>query len=608
MAVVVFGLSALPSAGNAQSIDNGNLVGRLYIGVLGRDADLNGWDYWTNKLNSSQSNAQQVASAFTGSTEFTGFEGAFVTNQGYGCGLPVNYDGSNSPSSNNSLIVSVLYRTALGRCSDPGGQTYWEGILNGGTSAGVVALDFVSSSEFGSDQTYIPPSYSSKSNQTNQQRVQSAVQSYASASGNCYTLTYGGVNGSATDVGAYIGYGSPIPTRLNGNEVFMTSYTSVSGPNSQLIITNAKTTAFLNGATLAYNSQTSNAYGGTINANTTQLLFANNQFHLGTFQLGSPGNPNDHFGTSPVCSSQLYPLSPNHYSDYSSSITTVKPTVVGVNSASSASIWYLGGAPSIDGFYVQTSLYGTAHWGASPALHWSVTQRPDKVSLDASIANQVIVTSAGASASSTSGVYDYDVWVQADTDGLPSDPFKISVNAPWSVYGQYEGTSPYGPQQQGYTSQFRLQVFDVAGLAISAPITLHETLENCQVDYPSASWCGPPSIAGTWYATPPPGEVGWDSAVPGTWVDYYYVYGAAGFYPAPLSQTDPPGPLGMTAVVNRTQKWFVGTAGASNGANVFSGACVETNKIQSFLDHGERQKSSSPVPPSQCVSGAFVNP
>lgn len=92
---------------------------------------------------------------------------------------------------------------------------------------------------------------------------------------------------------------------------------------------------------------------------------------------------------------------------------------------SSAAIWYLGGAPSIDGYYTQTALTGSANWGSSPTLSWSVAQRPDKASLSANTGNQVTVTSQGANQSSQPGQYDYDVLVQVSTDGLPPDPLPI---------------------------------------------------------------------------------------------------------------------------------------------------------------------------------------
>ena len=99
------------------------------------------------------------------------------------------------------------------------------------------------------------------------------------------------------------------------------------------------------------------------------------------------------------------------------------------------------------------------------------------------------------------------------------------------------------------------------------------------------------------------------------WDDHFINWGI--MYPSPNT---PAQPLGTTAVVNLTQKWFVGATGDSNpGAtqqqNLFTSMCVQTNKIQSYLDHAERQNTVSPVAagtissiPAVCRSGVFVNP
>jgi hypothetical protein len=449
------------------------------------------------------------------------------------------------------------------------------------------------------------------------------------AVGDCYTLTYGGVNGNPNDNGAYVALSSTA-YRLNGNEVYMNSYSSVSGPNAGLIITHVKTHAYRNGTLIATNSSDSSSYGATTFAYTYQSLYFNGTYYLGAFQLGSPALQNDHWGTAPACESAGYYPVYVHYYDYSNTYVAQKPTITGPYDSTSAAIWYLGGAPSIDGYYTQVPLYGNTNWGGS--LHWSVIQRSDKVSLSSSIANQNLATSTGANKSQNDGLYDYDVLAQADTDGLPTDPFPISVNAPWSVYSSYLGTVQYisdsGPQQ-GYQSAYNYLLFDVANNRMSTPITLHETLENCLANPPfdqpgnQTTWCGL-VVKATWFPSSsfPPG---WDKPVAGSWngdaswTDFYWAAGMA-LYPAPQTPPAPPTPLGVTAVTNNTQKFFIGALGDSNTnpslqPNIFAGMCVQRNKIQSYEDHGERQNVTSPVSvgtisgvPAACASGVFVNP
>jgi hypothetical protein len=75
-------------------------------------------------------------------------------------------------------------------------------------------------------------------------------------------------------------------------------------------------------------------------------------------------------------------------------------------------------------------------------------------------------------------------------------------------------------------------------------------------------------------------------------------------------------------VINKTQKWWIGAEGdPQEQANVFSRMCVETNKIQFYTDHGDKQKVTTPIAPAgnggnpvvtlippQCAQNQFVNP
>ena len=98
--------------------------------------------------------------------------------------------------------------------------------------------------------------------------------------------------------------------------------------------------------------------------------------------------------------------------------------------------------------------------------------------------------------------------------------------------------------------------------------------------------------------------------------DHYYAYGI-GLYPAPQNPPEPGFPFSTTKVYNLTQKFFVGAPGdPQEQNNFFTGICVQRNKIQKYLDHGEKQEATTPVPPvysqgswrqAACEGGQYVN-
>jgi hypothetical protein len=83
------------------SSGSGSFVGNLYHDVLGRNGDLGGITYWSQKLNGGASRAS-VANFFVDSTEAHGH------------------------------IVDADYQLMLGRAPDSGGRDYWIGRLNAG--------------------------------------------------------------------------------------------------------------------------------------------------------------------------------------------------------------------------------------------------------------------------------------------------------------------------------------------------------------------------------------------------------------------------------------------------------------------------------------------
>ncbi|MBO7453200.1 MAG: DUF4214 domain-containing protein [Clostridiales bacterium] len=102
-----------------------NFVKRLYKYTFGREADQDGLDYWTNILNTYQSNGGDVAKTFINSTEFKS----------------MNYT--------NDQFVDVLYTVFFDRAADDAGRSYWLDKLNSGSiSRTDAANSFVNSQEW----------------------------------------------------------------------------------------------------------------------------------------------------------------------------------------------------------------------------------------------------------------------------------------------------------------------------------------------------------------------------------------------------------------------------------------------------------------------------
>jgi len=419
----------------------------------------------------------------------------------------------------------------------------------------------------------------------------------------CSTYLYGGVGGNPNDTGAY---GSWVSSayRLNGNEVYMYSNTGVTGVNAGLVITHVTAYYYRNNSLVQSNRSDNPFYGGTVTRYITQSLYSGGQYFLGTLQLGKPSDSqNDHWGTSPVCgiNSDNDPYV-KHYYDSSNTYLALKPTIQVTGDTTGATrwpFWYLGGAPTIDLYYTQVALTGHSNWGIDTSpINWTTILGGDKINTYPNTGSQVMVTSLAPSGSS-GGQYAYDIDIQTNTDGLPSDPFPLSINAPWSVLG-YLTTEGYYTGSQGYKFVFNYLLYDKAGLPINTPITLHETIENCILQQTSSNWCGFPPKISTW------APADWQTGT-GQWQDKYWVdWTSLGtlLIPQPQYVTPP----GTTTVMSKTQKFFVGSAGdPGETSNVFSGMCVQRNGIQFYTDHADRMTPTTPIAGSLCAEGQYAN-
>ncbi len=118
-------------------IDSGSnaQIASLYQGVLGRQPDLPGLEYWQHQMASGAANLNQVAGAFRGSGEFLA---RFPT-----ASAPADHGGPN-----DSAFVIQLYQNILNRAPDAGGQAFWDGQLaSGAMNRTQVVLSFTGSPE-----------------------------------------------------------------------------------------------------------------------------------------------------------------------------------------------------------------------------------------------------------------------------------------------------------------------------------------------------------------------------------------------------------------------------------------------------------------------------
>jgi len=106
------------------SADQADTIIRVYSGLLGRDPDQDGFDFWINEADQGR-DMTDLASAFVYSDEFL--------------------DGVDQP--NVTQVVDALYHNVLGRDPDQGGYDYWINEGNQGKSFGEMALAFTESGE-----------------------------------------------------------------------------------------------------------------------------------------------------------------------------------------------------------------------------------------------------------------------------------------------------------------------------------------------------------------------------------------------------------------------------------------------------------------------------
>ena len=118
-------LAAFNAAVKELQEQTGNVVISIYIAVLGRDPDFNGWIFWLSNLRGGVP-PNAMVQQFINSPEFDSTYGSL----------------------NNTQFVQLVYQNVLGRPAEPGGLAFWVGRLDAGMPRGDVMYAFSSSLEF----------------------------------------------------------------------------------------------------------------------------------------------------------------------------------------------------------------------------------------------------------------------------------------------------------------------------------------------------------------------------------------------------------------------------------------------------------------------------
>jgi hypothetical protein len=249
--------------------------------------------------------------------------------------------------------------------------------------------------------------------------------------------------------------------RLDGNTVRLNGQTYITGDYWNWWYPEVDVSYYFNG-TLEGNSgwYYSDSIGGTVDWGYTVTLqtygpgrYSQSSVHDAYTPFCTYGSQNTFSAMCELYGGCAYPP-PWTSSAY---IDIVRPTVVGPGNSAQAAFWYLGGASSIDGYYVQTNLTGTTNSTAVTNYSWYQVETPPKVSItntNNGATSSATVKSTGHSAPGPG--YTYDMHAVFSIDGFTSAPFPLYINAP---YGMTSIPSNFG----------RCSIFSVNGVPLPAP-------------------------------------------------------------------------------------------------------------------------------------------
>ncbi len=364
--------------------------------------------------------------------------------------------------------------------------------------------------------------------------------------------------------------------RTGGNQVFSFSQSYVTGDYADVWTVYAAAQITLNGNALHSGSDTEDS------GNTAEVYWYD---ALSTTGPGTFAEADQHRFTNPCGTNDYYT-----YNDRS--LTVSKPTLTGPNNTTSAAFWYLNGAPSIDGYYVQWGPFtANPNWpGQNPTVTWS-TDTPGKLMLTVDPSTLTATATSTGASSNNSGTYDIHITVSLD--GFNSDPFPIYIDTPYGMTTSIAGDScsSISRPDPGYVTDVSHGIYDLIGYTL-VPITTNESLEKIQLinGYSSNNSNWNLNIAqGVW----DPGD--WIT-VPSKFIDNLWACGS--LTPTPQSYNE----SGTNAVVNETQKFWVGSS------SQFSGTCTQRGVVTLFTDHGAVTPYYTPITnQGDCAQGTVLN-
>jgi hypothetical protein len=230
--------------------------------------------------------------------------------------------------------------------------------------------------------------------------------------------------------------------------------------------------------------------------------------------------------------------------------------------------WFDGQTP---GGYDTTVTLTALPSGAS-SYSWSLLAGTDKAVLSGQSGNTIHLTGNDLSTS----LNDVTVQVTVTTTGGT----KLATRTA-TVRGPYRLVPgvPVPPQPDanyGYVSYIPYTIQDNLGQELPN-VGVNESLGTVINDFPGSTWIRGPA---TGYL--PPGAT-FSDIIQGQAV-------SPPPYPYPEQPPEPPAPLGTTAVHHFAQSWFIGSETPGSGAR------VQTDTLQRYLDHAAHLNVVSPAP------------
>ncbi len=249
-----------------------------------------------------------------------------------------------------------------------------------------------------------------------------------------------------------------ITVRQSGNTVMSYARTHFT-QNGGIAQAHALAQLYRDGSFVSAYQHDQSVYGADAQANLTSTLYNQGQFYLGSYQLGKPGAPNSaqdkHWGETPYCTSlgYVYTITPSYESGMP---YLVQRPLIRIDRV----LYYLGSGVTTSNAYSSQGTLTVDAKGAPEIPSWSITSpNPSSfANLSCSICSTNTIT---AIAGPSRGCNSYDVTVQANFNGFPSETFFIDIRAPLGV-AAYSTVhfSPYTPPTSGWGTDISYRVLD----------------------------------------------------------------------------------------------------------------------------------------------------